>query len=446
MTPVAESVRPYAEDFETMQAAQAACTPDWLAILRQTAFARFAEHGFPSPRAENWKYTPTRTLEKQAFIPTTASAASAGPADIEPALSPENAACTLVFVNGVYNASLSSPAATVTGLHIAILDEALRHPTGQIEHSLSASDDWEHDPFALLNTAFLQHGVAIELDAGTKLAAPLQLLFLSSRQSQPCASHPRVVLKMGANSTAMLVETWIGLKGAENFANSYMQIELAQAARLEHLRVQREGAQEFHVSRVKVRQQAKSRYASHTLNFGGRWVRTDLHTRLDAPEAETLLDGLYIVESRQHVDNHTRIDHAAPDTRSDELYRGIVSGNGHAVFNGKVVVAEHAIHTDAAQVNNNLLLSRQAEIDTKPELVIYADDVKCSHGATVGQLDEQALFYLRSRGLGADEARRVLTGAFARSVLDRIDAPDLREFARQQLSVVLPQSAAVEAT
>jgi Fe-S cluster assembly protein SufD len=446
MTPVAEAIRPYAESFETMQAAQASGTPDWLAKLRSTAFARFAEQGFPSPRAENWKYTPTRPLEKHAFTSAPESTVATGTADIETALLPTNSTSTLVFVNGVYDASLSSPAATVPGLHVAILDEALRHPTSQLERSLFTSDNWQHDPFTVLNTAFLQHGAAIELEAGTKLVAPLQLLFLSSKQARPCASHPRVIVKMGEQSSATLIETWLGFEDAENFANSYMQIELAQAAQLEHLRIQREGTREFHVSRVTVRQQAKSRYASHTLNFGGHWVRTDLHTQLDAPEAETLLNGLYIVDGRQHVDNHTRIDHAAPDTRSDELYRGIISGHGHAVFNGKVVVAEHAIHTDAAQVNNNLLLSRQAEIDTKPELEIYADDVKCSHGATVGQLDEQSLFYLRSRGLGVDEARRMLTDAFANSVLDRIETPVLREFARQQLGVVLRDSIAMETT
>jgi Fe-S cluster assembly protein SufD len=174
------------------------------------------------------------------------------------------------------------------------------------------------------------------------------------------------------------------------------------------------------------------------------WVRSDLNSRLQASGAETIFNGLYLVDGRQHVDNHTRIDHLAPDTRSDELYRGIISGHGHAVFNGKVVVAKHAVKTDAAQTNNNLLLSRQGEIDTKPELEIYADDVKCSHGATIGQLDEQALFYLRSRGLGLDEARGLLVGAFALAVLDRIVSPDLRVFARQQLSAVLPQSAVME--
>ncbi|HET7650795.1 MAG TPA: Fe-S cluster assembly protein SufD [Gammaproteobacteria bacterium] len=444
MTSVAEAVRPYAENFESMQAALAACTPDWLAILRHAAFARFAEQGFPSPRAENWKYTPTRPLEKRAFSFNAESSTAVGTKDIEGALLRASTACTLVFVNGCYSASLSRQS-TVTGLRITVLDDALQHQASQLEQSLVTSDNWEHDPFTLLNTAFLQHGVTIELDAGTTLTAPLQLLFVSSKQSKPCASHPRIVLRMGKHSAATLVETWQGLDGADNFANSYTQIELAQAAQLEHLRVQREAAQEFHVSRVMAHQQANSRYASHTLNIGGRWVRTDLHSRLEAPDAETQFNGLYIVDNHQHVDNHTRIDHAAPDTRSDELYRGIVAGNGHAVFNGKVVVAEHAVHADAAQVNNNLLLSRNAEIDTKPELEIYADDVKCSHGATVGQLDEQALFYLRSRGLGEDEARSLLTGAFALSVLDRIVSPVLRDFARAQIRLALPGAVAMEA-
>ncbi|MGH8370746.1 MAG: Fe-S cluster assembly protein SufD, partial [Gammaproteobacteria bacterium] len=213
---------------------------------------------------------------------------------------------------------------------------------------------------------------------------------------------------------------------------------------LEHLRLQRESAEDFHVSRVIVEQQSDSRYLSHTLNFGGLWIRNDLHSRLEAAGAEAIFNGLYLVDGRQHVDNHTRIEHLAPATRSDELYRGIIDGHGHAVFNGKVVVARHAIKTDAAQTNNNLLLSRQGEIDTKPELEIYADDVKCSHGATIGQLDEHALFYLRSRGLGSEEARNLLVGAFALAVLDRIASPVLRVFARQQLTAVLPHSAVMK--
>lgn len=444
MTAVSENIRPYADSFEALQALQTGNTPAWLPAVRRAAFARFAEQGFPAARAEDWKYTSTRALEKRTFTQLQVQPATVAPDDIRPALMQNARATTLVFVNGRHVPALSDSTSDTAGLHISALDQALEHGSSQLEPLLVSISTWHDDPFTALNTAFLRDGVVIEIDAGVQLDAPLQLIFVSTRQEQACASHPRILVQLGAGAKATLVETWFGLENAANLTNSYTQIFLGEGAQLEHLRLQRESNQEFHVSRVRISQQCSSRYDAHTLNLGGLWIRNDLESRLEASEAESLFSGLYLADGRRHVDNHTRIDHLAPDTRSDELYRGIIDGHGHAVFNGKVVVAKHAIGTDAAQANNNLLLSRQGEIDTKPELEIYADDVKCSHGATIGQLDEQALFYLRSRGLGLEQARSLLVGAFALAVLDRIKSPALRVFARQQLTAVLPQSAVME--
>ncbi|HEX5340083.1 MAG TPA: Fe-S cluster assembly protein SufD [Gammaproteobacteria bacterium] len=446
MNELSEAIRPYAENFKAFEALHTNTTPAWLPALRRNAFARFAEHGFPTTRNENWKYTSTRLLEKRAFVSAPAMPIAITADDLKPLLMQETAAHTLVFVNGQYTPALSDKQFDVAGLHISDLDSALENTPAHIENTLAPESAWDGDLFTMLNTAFLKNGIVIELDDGMRLESPLQLVFVSTQQSQALACHPRILIRMGADTHAALVETWFGFGAAANFTNSYAQILLNKGAQLEHLRLQREGMEEFHVSRTDVVQRRGSRYLSHTLNLGGLWVRNDLRTRLEAPEAETRLNGLYLANGRQHVDNHTRIDHLAPNTRSDELYRGIINDRGHAVFNGKVVVAEHAVKTDAAQSNNNLLLSRQGEIDTKPELEIYADDVKCSHGATVGQLDEDALFYLRSRGLDAEQARSLLMGAFALAVLDRITVPALRKFARRQLADLIPQSAVMESS
>lgn len=444
MNAVNEAVRPYAEGFKAIEHERAGDTPAWLANLRHDAFSRFAKHGFPSEREEDWKYTSTRPLEKRAFSQATATSTPVAASNIAAVLLQEMPAHTLVFVNGRHAPVFSTVSSQTSGLRISNLGQALEQNADELQPYLMPESLWADDAFTALNTAFLQDGIVIGIDAKVRLDRPLQLLFVSTQQTPHLACHPRILVWLGHDAHAILVETYFGLEGAGNFTNSFTQITLAEGAQLEHLRLQRESQEDFHVSRVHITQQRDSRYLSHTLNLGGHWVRNDLNTRLEAPRAEAVFNGLYTVNGRQHVDNHTRIDHLAPDTRSDELYRGIINDQGRAVFNGKVVVAKHAVKTDASQTNNNLLLSRQGEIDTKPELEIYADDVKCSHGATIGQLDEQALFYLRSRGLDMETARGLLIGAFAVTVLDRITAPELRAFARRQLVTMLPQSAATE--
>ncbi|MGA9853345.1 MAG: Fe-S cluster assembly protein SufD [Gammaproteobacteria bacterium] len=445
MNAINAAIQPYAEAFEAFESGRACDAPAWLTNLRREAFTHFAARGFPAERHEDWKYTSTRPLEKRAFNPAMPSPVAMDARAIAPVLMPEASTHTLVFVNGEHAPELSRAPAETAGLHITPLNRSLAQDAAQLETDLVPESIWSDDPFTALNTAFLSNGALIEVADGVQLKSPLQLVFVSTQQSPALACHPRILVKLGCHAQAVLVETYIGLEGAANFTNSYAQIALSEGSQLEHLRLQRESPEDFRVSRVYADQQGNSRYRSHTLNFGGLWVRTDLRTRLKAPGATAAFNGLYLADGRRHVDNHTRIDHLAPNTTSDELYCGIINDRGRAVFNGKVVVAKHAVKADAAQTNNNLLLSRQGEIDTKPELEIYADDVKCSHGATIGQLDEQALFYLRSRGLDPETARGLLIHAFAHTALDRIASPELCAFARRQLAAALPQSAALEA-
>lgn len=440
MNAVSAAIRPYAEGFKSLEPVLTRSAPAWLTALRREAFARFANHGFPGEREEDWKYTSTRPLEKRGFVPSLTAPGTIDADAVEPAFLREIPTHTLVFINGQHAPALDTAGSDIAGLRIASLGKALQQAADKLQAYFAPASAWSDDPFTALNTAFLRDGAVIEIDDGMRLEQPLQLIFLSTKQAQPGACHPRILVRLGRHAHATLLETYHGLEAAANLTNGYAQIHLGENAQLEHLRVQRESAQDFHVNRVRVTQQHGSRYVSHTLNLGGLWVRTDLSTRLEAPEAEAVFNGLYWTDQGRHVDNHTRIDHLAPRTRSDELYRGIIGGHSHAVFNGKVVVAKHAMKTDAAQINNNLLLSRQAEIDTKPELEIYADDVQCSHGASIGQLDEQALFYLRSRGLDPKTARGLLIDAFAHAVLDRIATPELQTFARRQLAAVMGAS------
>lgn len=439
MNAVAEVVQPYADNFAALQRAAGHRAPAWLDALRRDAFAQFAASGFPPERHEDWKYTNTRALQKLRLHPVVSQPTKLSAQTIAPALLQNPATLRLVFVDGAFTAHAQPTTDNIAGLSITPFEKALNADRATIEPLLLAKDLWASDPFTALNTAFLAQGVVIEVADGARITAPLQLLFVSMPHTDACASHPRVIVKLGNKAHLTLVESHFGLEGAANFTNSCTQIALGSGAQLDYFAMQREAASDFHVSRVYVSQQQNSRFDSHTYNLGGQWVRDDLRVRLEASGAAAKLSGLYLADQRRHVDNHTRIDHLVPHTASDELYRGIIRDRGHAVFNGKVVVAEAAIKTDATQTNNNLLLTRNGEIDTKPELEIYADDVKCDHGATIGQLDEQALFYLRSRGVDLETAREMLTGAFARVITERIAEAGLRDYVLAQLATALPQ-------
>lgn len=440
MNAVVQPIQVYADSFEALQGLQA---PDWLTALRRSAFAQFAERGFPPERHEDWKYSNTRALQKLRFSPAVMQPPDIDTKQITPALLQHPDVQRLVFVDGMLAPQLATNH-TTEGLRATPLSAALHEQSTRIRDLLLPQALWDNDAFTALNSAFLGHGALIDVAADTHITTPLQLLFVSTPHAEASASHPRIIVTLGANARLTLIESHFGLAGAANFTNSCTQMALGAGADLDYLGIQREAPGDFHVSRIYVSQQEHSHCATHIYNLGGHWVRNDLRVRLEAPGASVRMDGLYLAHGRRHVDNHTRIDHLVPHTTSDELYRGIIRDRGRAVFNGKVVVAEDAVKTGATQTNNNLLLTRNGEIDTKPELEIYADDVKCDHGATIGQLDENALFYLRSRGVDLETAREMLTGAFARVVADRIATPDLRRFALDQLTTSLPQAAAGE--
>ena len=305
----------------------------------------------------------------------------------------------------------------------------------EIEPHLARIARFEHSAFTSLNTAFLEDGVVLEIRAGAAIADPIELVFEAPAASSPEIAYPRVLILAGEGSQASIVERYTG--AGRSFTNAVTEIVLADGALLDHYKLQQESNVACHVHTIAARQGRSSRFTSHNIAFGGALARTDVHVVLDAEGAEAALNGLFVGKGAQHIDNHTVIDHAKPHGVSRELYKGIMDGASRGIFHGTIIVRPDAQKTDALQTNKNLLLSREALVNSTPALEIFADDVKCRHGSTTGQLDAAALFYLRARGIGEDEARALLTYAFAADVADRIRIPSIRQAVERELGVLL---------
>lgn len=394
----------------------------WVRALREAAGMHFEAQGFPTTRDESWKYTNVAPLVRQSYAAASREAASL-PGDVSRIAFPQLEAHRLVFVDGFFAPQLSS-SVSLAGVQAGSLADALERAGEALEPYLGRIASLEKHPFAALNTAFLADGAWLHVGAGIALERPIHLVFLASGAQVLAQPHNLIVLDEGAQAT--VIEHYVALKEGRCFTNAVTEISLARGATLEHYRVQQQDAQAYHVGGLHVRQAGATRFTSHAVDLGGMLVRNDLRAVLAEEQAACTLNGLYVLDGRQHVDNHTLIDHAKPNGTSSEFYKGVLDGRSRAVFNGRVIVHPDAQHTDAQQMNNNLLLSEDAEVDTKPELEIYADDVKCSHGATVGQLDPDALFYLRSRAVDEAAARDLLTYAFANDILGRFRLMPIR--------------------
>jgi Fe-S cluster assembly protein SufD len=356
-----------------------------------------------------------------------------------------------VFVDGWYAPALSRPGALPPGTRAGSLREALSNGADAIEAHLSRLATVRDEPFTALNTAFLEDGAFVDVPAHARLAEPIHLLFLTTAATHPSMTHPRVLVVMGDDSRAAVVETYAAVGaafdpgpgaralgpdtgGVRSFTNAVTEVVLGEHAVLEHGKLQRESVAGAHVASMHFLARRGASATSHSLAFGGGLVRNDVVAVLDGEGAGCTLNGLYLADGARLVDNHTTIDHAQPHCSSRETYTGILAGHARAVFNGRIVVRPDAQQTDAKQTNRALLLSEDARINTTPQLEILANDVKCTHGAAVGQLDEEALFYLRSRGLGAPEARHMLIRAFAGAVLDRMALAGVRQEAERALN------------
>lgn len=441
MNAVIHSQDHYAVEFQRVAARLAGHDVTWLRELRRAALARFSARGFPTPRDEDWKYTRTAAIEKRAFRCEGADG-GVDAARIEKLIGGD--VPRMVFVNGRYFPGLSRPEPLADGVRFAALRDVIEHDPSELQGLYGAVAMLDRHPFAALNTAFADEGVYLRLADGAVAQAPLHAIFISTAAQEGRAVHPRLLIRLGAHAQATLVEHYLALDAGAYFNNVIAEIVLEDNAHLDHYRVQEEAAKAFHIGGLHLRQGRDSRYYAHGVSFGNALLRNDLDVQLAATGAHCDLIGLYMADGRGHVDVHTRIDHLKPHGSSNEFYKGILGGHGRGVFNGKVIVHPDAQKTDARQVNNNLLLSDNAEADTKPQLEIYADDVKCSHGATVGQLDVDAVFYLRSRGVDEAAARRLLTHAFAAEIIEQVRLPALRAHLDEALLARLPKDNAQE--
>ncbi|NKB35916.1 MAG: Fe-S cluster assembly protein SufD [Gammaproteobacteria bacterium] len=415
----------------------------WIEKQRLSALESLGRQGFPSTRHEAWKYTDVRSLLKQNFISVDTDDSTVGAEQMQTIRFPDLDCYELVFVNGHFNSALSSLPASGEAINVSSISTAGDDVRAKIEQYLNQYASTDKHGFAALNTAFLNDGTFIHAADNAQIDKPLHLVFISNKQNSSFIAHPRNLIILGSNARATVIESYIGLDNAEYCTNTVTEIITSEGAHLEHYKLQQESDLAYHIGYLHAHCHKDSRLDSHSISLGGLLVRNDIDTVLAGRGAHVGLNGLYIAGNNQHIDNHTRVDHNMPNTSSDETYRGVLDGKARAVFNGKVVVHKDAQQIDAQQSNANLLMSDDAEIDTKPELEIYADDVKCTHGATIGQLDENMLFYLRSRAIDETTARSLLTFAFADEVIKRISFAPIRERLEHRVVGRLPDASLI---
>ncbi|MBK1720870.1 Fe-S cluster assembly protein SufD [Thiocystis violacea] len=400
---------------------------DWLDARRRNAAERVREQGVPSSRDEGWRYTNLKGLLEQGFLQPDEPITALQPDDLEEVLVPGLASHRVILVNGRFVPELSLLEDLPPGVRVSGLASLLASDPDVLKDRLNAVAGDDLALFAALNTAGLDDGVVALVDRGVLLERPIELIHVSVGLDEPRVAQPRNVIVLGAGAQAIVIERYLSLGDSLYCTNCVTEVSLGRDAVLKHDRIQTESPSAFHISGLYLRQDANSRYLGVNLGLGARWARTDLNATFGGEHAECDLQGLYLAGDGQLMDYHLDVDHSVPNCASRENFKGILYGKGRAVFDGRVFVAQDAQKTDAAMSNRNLMLSESAEVDTKPQLEINADDVKCSHGTTVGQIEPEMLFYLRSRGISAPLARRMLCLGFAGEIIERLSAEALRD-------------------
>lgn len=409
--------------------------PAWLYPIRKAGIAHFAELGFPTPQNEEWRYTNIAAIAKLPFHPVLERPANAPSLkQIEKFLIPGLKCLRLVFVDGHFSPELSSK---LDGIQAGSLAETIRTDSRRVEKHIGRYARCEENAFVALNTAFFTDGAFIDISAGQDVATPIHLLFVTAASQAGATIHPRNLILAGRGSRCRIIESYVSLQDAQTLTNAVTEIVADEDASIEHCKWQAESLSAFHIATIQIQQEGKSRVAQHSISTGAKIARNDIRFLLGGEGIESILNGLYLGVGDQLVDHHTVVDHAKPHCGSHEFYNGILDGKSKGVFNGKIFVRKDAQKTDAKQTSRNLLLSDEATIDTKPQLEIFADDVKCTHGATVGQLNEEEIFYLRSRGIGEANARRMLVHAFASDVVNRITLEPVRQELEKLISARL---------
>jgi Fe-S cluster assembly protein SufD len=439
----------------------------WLRQLRREAFARFCEVGFPTTHDEDWRFTNVAPIATTAFqlprgVPTfaeerqiwaTCRSESESLVPQLDTLCADGAACRLVFINGLFAQQLSECPGLASGVKVSSLARELATETPEralLERHLGHYADTRRDSFLALNTAFAEDGAYVHVARGAVVEGPIYLLFLSTLESTPIMSHPRNLILADDNSQLTVAEDYVWLGSGSGLCNALTELVAGDGAIVAHYRIERDSAgasvsanrstaSGYNISTLRVEQGRSSNVTSHSVLLGGALVRNNVHPVLNGEGGECLINGLFVGAGREHLDNYMLVEHAKPHCGSRQFYNGILDGRAHGVFHGRIIVHKDAQKTDAKQTNRNLLLSDEAQIDSKPQLEIYADDVKCTHGATIGQMDEEALFYLRSRGIDEAAARKHLLLAFAEECIERMQAGPARSHVERLVRQSLQQ-------
>ena len=436
--PTTDETARYVAQFNALATNGASAAPHWLKQLRQEAIEKFATLGFPTTRNEKWRFTSTKRLVELGFTVPKAAATVSGDA-LDQFLLTGVVGSRLVFVNGTFTKDLSSIQPLPTGARITSLAAALSEEADLVRPFLGSAAPGGDNPFVALNTAFAGDGAFVFLPADVVVDEPIQLLFISTAADQPPMYHPRNLLVLERGAGAHFVESYVNLDGDTYLTNAVTEIIIGDGAKAECYRIQRESESAYHVATTNSRQGRDSHYALSTVVIGAALSRHDIWMSMEGEGGEGTLNGLYVMNGSQHVDHSTVIDHVVPHCDSHEYFNGILDGHSRGVFNGRIVVRQGAQKTDSKQTNNNLLLSENARADSQPQLEIYADDVRCTHGATLGPLDREAIFYLQSRGLNAEAARALMTYGFGMDILTRIGIQELRD----ELEVLVTERLAV---
>ncbi len=438
MSSVAEEKDTYRQSFERFVGVTRT-EPDWLRERRTSAFGRFVETGLPGPRDEAWRQTPIGPITSTRWVPAEAS----GAAVAAPTLG--SVPAQVVLVDGCVQdpGAASAPEQGDSGLEVHGLADLLASDPAVLEPHLGRVLSDGVAVFAQLNTAFASDGVVVFIRPGAVLDAPLHIAHVATGRGTDPVSYSRVLIVAGKGAEGRIVETYSGPEDAVYLANAVTEVVVDDNAFVDHYKLQRDGSKGYHVATLSARLKRDARFSNHSFNFGAAISRNDIEARFDAEGGECVLNGLFMVDGARLTDTHSRVDHAHPHCSSRELYKGILDGSSRGVFNGLVQVRPGAQKTDAEQMNRNLLLSREALVHSVPQLEILADDVKCRHGSTTGQLDPLAIFYLRSRGIGETEARSLLTYAFASDLVNGLSVAPLCETVLDHLQSHLPGAALV---
>ena len=426
MITATQELEGYLESFSEFEKLAAGHDLPWLRKLRRDAFARFCAAGFPTTHDEDWRFTNVSAIAQTPFRLTGNGRARLSQQELEQ-YRVAGVASQLVFVNGRFARELSLWSKLPDGVKVSSLAEEISGNPGAIEPHLGRYLDTRGDAFCALNTAFVEDGACVHIPRGMLVEEPIYLLFVSTAEDAPSMSHPRNLIVAEEDSQATIVEDYASLDGGAVFCNTVTELVAGDHTVLSHYMIEREHKEAFNISTLRIQQGGSTNVVSHSVLLGGALVRNNVHPVLAGEGGECLINGLFIGNGRQHLDNYMLVEHASPRCGSRQFYIGILDGHAHGVFHGRIIVHKDAQKTDAKQTNRNLLLSDDAQIDTKPQLEIYADDVKCTHGATIGQIEGDALFYLRSRGIDEVSARKLLLFAFATECLDRMKQGPVRK-------------------